>query len=97
MRLELWDRQANESNEVGHAGDFDRPEAKAAENEPVADARRKRVTLCAIQWFREKLHHLGIGVQCGESGKIVIAPEPKMESIRADHWGRTHRLLRSRR
>lgn len=80
--LEAGDTQADESDELWSAPDFDGPEAETPFPEMGADAGGHFVALFARQEVGEELHDARIGIEGGERFEIVVGPFAEEEA-----WG----------
>jgi len=81
--------QADEPDELGHAGYLDRPETEAVLCEVRLDPVGEAVALGARHRPREMLHHLGIGIHRRERRAVGGAPAAHHEALGAEGW-RTH-------
>jgi hypothetical protein len=82
--LPAWDREANEADEGGGAGDFHRPEAELGGFEPVADAGGQLVAFGTRECGWEVFHDARIGVERGEGFEIGAAPVAEQEARRGE-------------
>lgn len=72
--FEAGDTQADESDELRPAPDFDSPEAEAPFLKMSADAGGHFIALFARQESGEELHDAGIGVEGRERFEVVVGP-----------------------
>ena len=84
VRFECRDRQADESDEVGLSGEFDRPEPETTLGEVVADPGRGRVALGAVERLGKNSMTLGSAFMAAKTERSSSRQRAQEQTGRCD-------------